>query len=343
MGSAAAAELLERGVVEDEVGPLTDRPVLLVHLDDRGSAERVARATPACVVVGIATTPDQMIDPPELDVLLAADPHAARPWVSHPDGLDAAIDAARAAVTRSPIAATTLVQLLRTSASLDVDGALVAESLANTTQQSGPAFPDWHPAQPDRRAPADDGPPVLVARDGDSLTITLNRPSVRNAFSAAMRDGLVEALRLVAVDPSITTAEVRGAGAAFCSGGDLREFGTLPDPATAHVIRTSRSAAAWVHRCRDRVRFRLHGACVGAGMELPAFSSRIVASADATFRLPEVGMGLVPGAGGTASIPRRISRQRTAWLALTGLAIDAPTALDWGLVDELQKRHQARV
>jgi enoyl-CoA hydratase/carnithine racemase len=158
-----------------------------------------------------------------------------------------------------------------------------------------------------------------------------------------MRDALVEALRLVSLDPSITAAEVHGAGPSFCSGGDLREFGTLPDPATAHVIRTSRSAAAWTHRCRDRVRFRVHGACVGAGVELPAFSSHVIASADATFRLPEVGMGLVPGAGGTASIPRRIGRSRAAWLALTGVALDAATALDWGLVDEVGGPHRERV
>ncbi len=74
---------------------------------------------------------------------------------------------------------------------------------------------------------------------------------------------------------------------------------------------------------------------MGAGVELPPFAGRVVARADATFRLPEVGMGLVPGAGGTVSIPRRVGRQRAAWLALTGSAIDAQTALDWGLVDAI--------
>jgi enoyl-CoA hydratase/carnithine racemase len=68
-------------------------------------------------------------------------------------------------------------------------------------------------------------------------------------------------------------------------------------------------------------------------VELPAFARRVVARPDARFWLPEVAMGLVPGAGGTVSIPRRIGRQRTALLALTGTAIDATTALEWGLVD----------
>jgi len=79
----------------------------------------------------------------------------------------------------------------------------------------------------------------------------------------------------------------------------------------------------------------VHGACVGAGCELPAFCRRVCAREDAWFQLPEVGMGLVPGAGGTASLPGRIGRQRTAWLALSGSRIDAAKALRWGLIDEI--------
>ena len=61
----------------------------------------------------------------------------------------------------------------------------------------------------------------------------------------------------------------------------------------------------------------------------------MVAHEDARFWLPELSMGLVPGAGGTVSLPRRIGRQRTAWLALTGEPIDAETARAWGLVDQI--------
>ncbi|HRD62678.1 MAG TPA: enoyl-CoA hydratase/isomerase family protein, partial [Nocardioides sp.] len=75
------------------------------------------------------------------------------------------------------------------------------------------------------------------------------------------------------------------------------------------------------------------GACIGAGIEIPAFAETVVATPDAWFRLPELSMGLVPGAGGTVSIPRRIGRWRTAWLLLTGRDLAAATALEWGLVD----------
>ena len=80
----------------------------------------------------------------------------------------------------------------------------------------------------------------------------------------------------------------------------------------------------------------VHGACVGAGIETPAAAGRVVARPDAYFRLPEVAMGLIPGAGGTASIPRRIGRRRACYTAVTGWDVDAATALAWGLVDAVE-------
>ncbi|HYT40119.1 MAG TPA: enoyl-CoA hydratase/isomerase family protein, partial [Acidimicrobiia bacterium] len=79
----------------------------------------------------------------------------------------------------------------------------------------------------------------------------------------------------------------------------------------------------------------LHGACIGAGIEMAAFAGRVIAHIDAVISLPEVGLGLIPGAGGTVSLPRRIGRHRTAELALGGGPIDAPTAQKWGLVDAI--------
>jgi enoyl-CoA hydratase/carnithine racemase len=177
---------------------------------------------------------------------------------------------------------------------------------------------------------------VRVERTGDVLELWLNRPEKRNAFSAEMRDALCEALGVPVIDPSITRVRLCGEGAAFCSGGDLDEFGTLPDPATAHAIRSTRHPARWLHDLGARVECVIHGACVGAGIELRAFAPRIVARPDTRIRLPELAMGLVPGAGGTVSLPLRIGRQRTVWLGLSGVELDAETALDWGLVDAIE-------
>ncbi|HVT34396.1 MAG TPA: enoyl-CoA hydratase/isomerase family protein, partial [Nevskiaceae bacterium] len=76
-------------------------------------------------------------------------------------------------------------------------------------------------------------------------------------------------------------------------------------------------------------------ACIGSGAEFPAFAAHVTASEDAWFQLPELDFGLIPGAGGTVSIARRVGRQRTAWLVLSGKRIDAQRALDWGLVDRV--------
>ncbi len=250
-------------------------------------------------------------------------------------GSEAELPALEEAVGRTPLAASALVQLLRHNRGLDSHDGLIAESLVYSTLQSGPEFSAWRATRPAPRArPANPEPAVLVQRSAQRLELTLNRPEKRNAFSAEMRDGLVEGLQIALADSSLEVV-LRGAGSAFCAGGDLDEFGTLPDPATAHTIRSTRNAARLLAACGDRVRVEVHGACVGAGMELPAFARQVVAHPDAVFSLPELAMGLVPGAGGTVSIPRRIGRQRTAYLALTGTRLDAATALEWGLVDRV--------
>jgi enoyl-CoA hydratase/carnithine racemase len=145
----------------------------------------------------------------------------------------------------------------------------------------------------------------------------------------------VEALQIAELDDTVDRVVLDGAGPSFCAGGDLDEFGTTPDLVTAHLVRTRGGAAGPLHRLGEHVEVRVHGACVGAGIELPALAGRILAHPDTTFRLPEVGMGLIPGAGGTVSIPRRIGRWRTLHLALTGAALDARTALEWGLIDQV--------
>lgn len=241
-----------------------------------------------------------------------------------------------AAVTACPQAATVLAQVLRASAELDVRRALDVESFAYSTLLGGSEFRRWLAARGPRPLPPPARvPPVLVERAGGHLLITLNRPERRNAYGREVRDALVDALRVAVLDPGIGRVTVSGAGPVFCAGGDLDEFGTAPDTAIAHFVRTRGGAGELLHRIAHRAEVRLQGACVGAGIELAAFAGRVVAAAGTTVRLPEVGMGLIPGAGGTVGIPRRIGRWRTCYLALSGARLDAATALRWGLVDAL--------
>lgn len=314
-------------------------PLTLVDLDgtDWSAADRLVHELTAHrtgAVVGVAARGLAPESEPVLDALtftLAPD-GPGRAWVAPPEAIDRAVDRVVATVAHAPVAALTLVDLLGLTSRLDVRDGLVAESLAYSTLLAGPEFGAWRAATPRHPVP-DDDEPVLVARDGATLLVRLNRPARHNAFDRAVRDAFLEALTLAELDDSITSVAWSGEGRSFCSGGDLDEFGTAADVATAHVVRLARSAGWAVHGLRDRVRPVLHGACIGAGIEVPAFADHVVARPDATFSLPEVGFGLLPGAGGTVSVTRRIGRWRTAYLALSGQRVGVDRALDWGLVD----------
>lgn len=282
------------------------------------------------VLVADATTPTS--------VTAAADIVLTEPGVGVGNAVEVRdVDSASASVCAGIAAnagpALTLVWLLRLGEQTPIVQALAAESAAYSTLLAGP---DHHAWLGTRRPPRDAGPleRVRTTRDGDRLQVTLARPSRRNAVDSAMRDALLQALDVAIWDHCLRVL-IDAEGPSFCAGGDLDEFGSAPDPATAHVVRVAAGLGRILHVLRDRTTVRVHGSCIGAGVELPAFAGHVVATADSRFQLPEIGMGLIPGAGGTVSIPRRISRARTAWLAVTGAVIDALTALSWGLVDEI--------
>jgi len=239
-------------------------------------------------------------------------------------------------ITRAPGAALVLVQLLRALPAMSLERALEIESLAYATLQGGVEHRAWLGTRDVCKTPVGGlSDPLVLTRCGDHLEIRLNRPAGNNAISLALRDALVESLQLVASDNTIRTCVLAGNGKCFSVGGELEEFGGTPDTLSAHLVRTARSPARWLARSSTRIHARLHGACIGAGIELPAFAARVVARRDAFFQLPELKMGLIPGAGGCVSIPRRIGRQRCAWLVLSGRRINAMQALAWGLVDEV--------
>jgi enoyl-CoA hydratase/carnithine racemase len=215
---------------------------------------------------------------------------------------------------------------------------VITESLAYSTLQAGPEFARWL----DERGPArppDIPDPVVAERDGNTLLIRFNRPSRHNAFSTDARAALLEALDVARHDISVDEVVLAGNGPSFCSGGDLAEFGTFADPASAHLARTRHSPALVLdeltRRLGRRCRARVHGHVLGSGMEMAAFCGWVEAHPDSLIGLPELSLGLIPGAGGTVSITRRIGRWRTAYLVLSGQAIDAATALQWGLVDSV--------
>jgi hypothetical protein len=244
------------------------------------------------------------------------------------------VDAVVAMIEAAPRAATALALLLRTLPDVETEHGLALESATYSLLQAGPEFAAWRAAHEPRPCP-DDRPTVRAERTDDVLRVTLDRPARHNAISTRLRDDLCEALAIAVSDDTIAEVRLAGAGPSFCSGGDLDEFGSRRDPVDAHITRLARSPARLLHRLAGRTTAEIHGATLGGGIEMAAFCSRLVADPDTVIGLPEIELGLIPGAGGTVSLTRRIGRQRTAALALTSRRIDATTALAWGLVDAI--------
>lgn len=327
------------------------QPTLIVDLDaaDEGSSATnwarpeasVGPAGAGRLLVGVASRPlgpKGMALAQRCDVtyLPEGERATARACVAVPDPRAAADEVVQQAA-RTPGAALALAHLLRATEGLDGQSALMVESFAYSMLLAGPEYQAWLRTRTRRETGTPpDGQLVLVDRTGGHLEVVLDHPSRRNAYSARLRDELHEALRVALVDPSIDSVVLSGTGPSFSAGGDLDEFGTVGDPVLAHVIRTTAGVATALEALRSRLAVRVQGPCVGAGVEIAAFGSQVRAHPDSTFRLPEVIMGLLPGAGGTVSIARRVGRWRLIHLCLSGQQIGARQALDWGLVDEVR-------
>lgn len=243
-------------------------------------------------------------------------------------------------VSANPIASTVLVQTLRLVEQLPVHAGLVVESLAFATLQQGEEFRRWLASRPANAKKPDqaatNSPPLLIEREGARLNVCLNRPASRNEIGVEMRDALFEAFTLAAMDTTIREVHVRGAGDSFSIGGALGEFGEVSSGVAGHFIRSERLPARMVADHAHKFHFHLHGACIGAGIEMASFGARVTTTPNTFMRLPEVSMGLIPGAGGCVGITKRIGRQGAAWMMLTGQQIGAKTALAWGLVDRIE-------
>lgn len=290
-------------------------PIAFIDLAAEGG-DLPGMCLPACPVLGIGDRGHPLAA--RLDAVLEA------PF----DG-----DAIARAVEQWPLAAATVAQLLRLLPELSLEHGLTAESLAYATLQGSIAHRAWIAALP-MPEPAPAGR-VELARDGDDLSVTLARPEAGNAIDRPMRDGLHEAFALANLDPTIARIVLRAEGKAFSLGADLSEFGTTTDPPAAHMIRYHTLPAREAVRCADRIEVHIDGACVGAGLELAALARKVTATPRSWFQLPELAMGILPGAGGCVSLTRRIGRQRTLLMILSGRRISARQALDWGLVDAL--------
>jgi enoyl-CoA hydratase/carnithine racemase len=180
-----------------------------------------------------------------------------------------------------------------------------------------------------RRAPA-----VLfdLIDAGRIALVTLNRPERLNAYNMEMRDGLYEVLLAVRDNPQVRALIVHGNGRAFCTGGDVAEFGTAPSPTRAREVRWLRDVWGALWRMPALSIAAVHGWAAGGGFEMALLCDQCLASTDARFALPETGLGMIPGVGGTQTLSRLVGTGRALRLVLGGDWLDARAAHRLGLV-----------
>ena len=167
---------------------------------------------------------------------------------------------------------------------------------------------------------------------GAIAIVTLDRPAKLNAYNVAMRDDLYEALGAADQDPDVRALVLRGRGRAFSTGGDVSEFGTAPSPLVARFVRWQRDVWGRLLDLRAATIAAVHGYAVGGGMEMALCCDFCLAADDARFALPETGLGMIPGVGGTQTLPRRAGVARALDLVLTGRGLDAEAARAAGIV-----------
>jgi enoyl-CoA hydratase/carnithine racemase len=185
------------------------------------------------------------------------------------------------------------------------------------------------------------GEVIIYEKKENIAYVTLNRPQALNAYSIKMRDELYETLGAIRDDPEVRVTILKGAGEkAFCAGADLTEFLSAPPPVFAREARFERDIWGRFLSISKPFIAALHGYVLGSGIEMSLCCDIRLASEDAQFGLPEVGLGIIPAAGGSQTLPRTVGRARAHDLLLTGRWIKAAEARQMKLVNKVLPRAQ---
>ena len=181
---------------------------------------------------------------------------------------------------------------------------------------------------------------TLIYEKKDHLAyVTLNRPEALNVYNIQMRDDLYEVLSAIRDDSEVRVAIFKGAGEkAFCAGADLSEFLTAPSPIIARQVRFIRDVWGLFLNIPQPLIAAVHGYVLGSGIEIALCCDIRIASEDVRFGLPEVGLGIIPAAGGTQTLPRVIGRARALEMLLTNRWMTAEEAYQCGLVNQVVPR-----
>src|SRR5512139_4168173 len=170
---------------------------------------------------------------------------------------------------------------------------------------------------------------IIYEKRDDIAYVTLNRPQALNVYNIQMRNDLYEVLGAIKDDSEVSVAIFKGAGEkAFCAGADLSEFLTAPSPVVARQVRFERDVWGLFLSIPQPLIAAVHGFALGSGIEIALCCDIRIASKDAKFGLPEVGLGILPAAGGTQTLPRTIGPAVAFDMLLTGRRLDSREALE---------------
>lgn len=183
---------------------------------------------------------------------------------------------------------------------------------------------------------ATNGSSIVRTDHGDGVSVlTLNRPSRLNAFDLSMLNDLRAAVEQINYDSSVDVVIITGTGRAFCAGRDvyeLKEERGLPRPQYRSYMRTNHQVFDEIEAMEKPVIAAVNGVCAGGGVELAASCDFRFSAADATFLLPEIRIGVIPGSGVASRMIPMIGVQNVKDLMMTGRTIDAAEAASMGFV-----------
>jgi enoyl-CoA hydratase len=183
---------------------------------------------------------------------------------------------------------------------------------------------------------------TLIYEKKDEIAyVTLNRPQALNVYNIRMRDDLYQVLGAIKDDPEVRVVIFRGAGEkAFCAGADLSEFLSAPSPAAARQARFGRDVWGLFLSIPQPLIAAVHGYVLGSGIEIALCCDIRIASEDAKFGLPEVGLGIIPAAGGTQTLPRTIGIGKALEMLLANRRLTAEEAYHAGLVNQVVPKNK---
>ena len=174
---------------------------------------------------------------------------------------------------------------------------------------------------------------LLIARHDRVLLLTLNRPQARNALNGALLTQIADALEEARDDASVGAVVITGNARFFAAGADLQEMANKDLPATLNDVRPQ--VWARIDAFPKPLIAAVNGYALGAGCELALLCDVAVAGDGASFGLPEITLGILPGAGGTQRLIRCVGKALASTMVLTGKSIPARRALEAGLVSEV--------